>query len=54
MCFEIAKQTQCEVTGYTLSKNQYEYCIKKAKELKLDNQCHFELSDYREIKGKFR
>ena len=53
MCFEIAKQSECEVTGITLSKNQYEFCIKKAKELKLDNQCHFELSDYREIKGKF-
>ena len=53
MCFEIAKQSECEVTGYTLSQNQYDYCIKKAKELKLDNQCHFELSDYREIKGKF-
>jgi len=53
MCFEIAKQSECEVTGYTLSKNQYDYCIKKAKELKLDNQCHFELSDYRKIKGKF-
>ena len=53
LCFEIAKQSECEVTGYTLSRNQYEYCIKKAKELKLDNQCHFEISDYREIKGKF-
>ena len=53
MCFEIAKQSECEVTGYTLSRNQYDYSIKKAKELKLDNQCHFELSDYREIKGKF-
>ena len=53
MCFEIAKQSECEVVGYTLSQNQYDYCIKKAKELKLDNQCHFELSDYREIKGKF-
>jgi cyclopropane-fatty-acyl-phospholipid synthase len=53
MCFEIAKQSKCEVTGYTLSKNQYDYCIKKAKELKLDNQCHFELADYRKIKGKF-
>ena len=53
MCFEIAKQSECEVTGYTLSQNQYDYCIKKAKELKLDNQCHFELLDYREIKGKF-
>ena len=53
MCFEIAKQSKCEVTGYTLSKNQYEYCTIKAKELKLDNQCHFELADYRNIKGKF-
>jgi len=53
MCFEIAKQSECEVTGYTLSQNQYKYCIKKTKELKLDNQCHFELSDYRKIKGKF-
>ena len=53
MCFEIAKQSECEVTGITLSKNQYEYCIKKAKELKLDNQCHFEIIDYRNLKGKF-
>ena len=53
MCFEIAKQSQCEVTGVTLSQNQYEYSIKKAKELKLDNQCHFELIDYRHLKGKF-
>ena len=53
MCFEIAKKSKCEVTGYTLSKNQYDYCINKAKELKLDNQCHFELADYRNIKGKF-
>ena len=53
LCFEIAKQSECEVTGYTLSRNQYEYCIKKAKELKLDNQCHFELADYRNINGKF-
>jgi cyclopropane-fatty-acyl-phospholipid synthase len=53
LCFEIAKQSECEVTGITLSKNQYDYCKKKAKELKLDNQCHFKLIDYRELKGKF-
>ena len=53
MCFEIAKQSECEVTGVTLSKNQYNYCIKKSKELKLDNQCYFELLDYRHLKGKF-
>ena len=53
MCFEIARQSECEVTGVTLSKNQYEFCKKKAKELKLDNQCHFELLDYRQLNGKF-
>ena len=53
MCFSIAKQSECEVTGVTLSKNQYEYCKKKAKELKIDNQCHFELLDYRQLKGKY-
>jgi len=53
MCFEIAKQSECEVTGVTLSKNQYTYCKKKAHELKIDNQCHFELLDYRHLKGKF-
>ena len=53
LCFEIAKQSQCEVMGVTLSKNQYEYSIKKAKQLKLDNQCHFKLLDYRKIEGKF-
>jgi cyclopropane-fatty-acyl-phospholipid synthase len=53
MCFSIAKQSECEVTGVTLSRNQYEYCKKKAKELKLDNQCIFELLDYRHLKGKY-
>ena len=53
LCFEIARQSECEVTGYTLSKNQLDYCNEKAKEYKLDNQCRFELLDYRQIKGKF-
>ena len=53
MAFEIAKQKDCEVTGISLSKNQINYCKKKAKELGLDNQVSFELADYREIKGKF-
>jgi len=53
MCFEIAKQSECEVTGITLSENQYKYCVTKAKELKIDNQCHFELLDYRHLKGSF-
>ena len=53
MAFEIAKQKKCEVTGISLSKNQIEYCKRKAKELNLDNQVKFELIDYREAKGKY-
>ena len=53
MTFEIAKQKNCEVVGISLSKNQIQYCKKKAKELNLDNQVKFELEDYRELKGSF-
>ena len=54
MAFEIAKQKSFrEVTGISLSKNQINYCKKKAEELGLNNQVNFELADYREIKGKF-
>ena len=54
MAFEIARQSQCEVKGISLSSNQIDYCNKKAKELKLDNQVHFELCDYRNVKEKFQ
>jgi cyclopropane-fatty-acyl-phospholipid synthase len=53
MAYEIARQTQTEVTGISLSKNQIAYCKRKAKDLKLDNQVSFELCDYRQVKGKF-
>ena len=53
MAFEIAKQKKCKVTGISLSKNQINYCQKKAKELSLDNQVKFELVDYREAKGHY-
>ena len=53
MAFEIAKQKGCEVLGISLSKNQINYCKKKAKDLGLDNQVSFELADYREIQGKY-
>ena len=53
MAFEIAKQKGCEVKGISLSKNQINYCKKKAKELNLDNQVSFELADYREVKGEY-
>ena len=53
MAFEIARQKGCEVKGISLSKNQINYCKKKAKELNLDNQVSFELADYREVKGDY-
>jgi len=53
MAFEIAKQSQCEVTGISLSENQIKYCKQKAKELNMDNQVRFELRDYRSIENKF-
>jgi len=53
MAFEIARQSQCEVTGISLSENQIKYCKEKAKELNLDNQARFELLDYRSVNSKF-
>ena len=49
---EIAKQAKCTVTGITLSKNQYKFCVDSAKKLNLDNQVNYKLIDYREIKNE--
>ena len=53
LALEIAKQAKCQVTGITLSKNQYEFSKKKAYEENLNNQVQFKLLDYREIKEKY-
>ncbi len=53
MAFEVARQKKCEIKAISLSKNQINYCINKAKEFGLDNQISFELIDYRKIKGKY-
>jgi len=53
LAIDIAKSINCEVTGITLSENQFNYCNKKAKELNLENQLHFKLMDYRELNEKF-
>jgi cyclopropane-fatty-acyl-phospholipid synthase len=53
LAIEIAKRTQCQVLGITLSKNQYAYSNKKAKEMNMDNQVEFRLCDYREVREKF-
>jgi len=53
LAVEIAKKTQCVVTGITLSENQYNYSIKKTKESNLENQVNFKLIDYRQLNEKF-
>ena len=53
LAIDIAKSTNCEVTGITLSENQFNYCIKKAKEFNLENQVTFKLIDYRQLDEKF-
>ena len=53
LAIDIAKSVNCEVTGITLSQNQLDYCLKKAKELNLENQVTFKLMDYRELDEKF-
>ena len=53
LAIEIAKESECEVVGITLSENQLEYSKKKAKELNLENQVEFRLIDYRQLDEKF-
>tara|TARA_B100001540_G_C15744512_1_gene613879 strand:- start:106 stop:1290 length:1185 start_codon:yes stop_codon:yes gene_type:complete len=53
LAIEIAKQSQCEVVGITLSENQLNYCKENAKKNNLENQVQFKLLDYREMKEKF-
>jgi len=53
LAIEIAKQYKCNVTGVTLSENQYNFATKKVKELNLSNQVEIKLADYREIKEKY-
>jgi len=53
LAIDIAISAQCEVTGITLSENQFKYCIQRAKELNLENQVTFKLMDYRELNDKF-
>jgi cyclopropane-fatty-acyl-phospholipid synthase len=53
LSMEIARQAKCQVTGVTLSENQYRYSSVKAKESNLGNQVQFKLMDYREVKEKY-
>ena len=53
LAIDIAKKSQCEVVGITLSENQYKYSVRKAKENGLENQVQFRLADYRDLNEKF-
>ena len=53
LAIDIAKKTDASVTGITLSKNQFDYSSKKAKEMNLVNQVDFKLIDYRQLNEKF-
>ena len=53
LALEIAKETKASVTGITLSENQFEYSMNKAKEMNLSNQVDFKLVDYRQLNEKF-
>ena len=53
LAIEIAKKTQCQVLGITLSESQFEYSKKKAKQMNMGNQVEFRLCDYREVKERF-
>ncbi len=53
LALAIAKETNANVTGITLSENQFEYSKNKAKEMNLSNQVEFKLIDYRQLNEKF-
>ena len=53
LAIDIAKSANCEVTGITLSKKQFDYCEKKVRECNLGIRVKFKLMDYRELNEKF-
>ncbi len=53
MMFYAAKHYGAVCSGYTLSKNQYDYVTRKIKEDGLEGKVSVYLQDYRKIKGSF-
>lgn len=49
----LAKLSDVEVLGVTLSKEQQELATERAKKAGLDNRIRFELRDYRDVEGQF-
>ena len=53
LAIDIAKSIDCDVTGITLSENQYNFSLKKIKDLGLEKKVRFKLLDYRQVNDKF-
>ena len=53
LAIEIAKKCKCQVTGITLSENQFKFGKQKIKELNLGNQVEIKMMDYRQVKEKY-
>ncbi len=53
LALDIAKKSQCEVLGITLSEKQLQFAKEKAKEMNLENQVEFRMVDYRQLNEKF-
>jgi cyclopropane-fatty-acyl-phospholipid synthase len=49
----LATLADVEVVGVTLSKEQYEFSLQRAKTLGLDGRVRFKLQDYRHVEGPF-
>ncbi len=49
----LATLADVEVVGVTLSKEQYEYSLQRAKVLGLEERVRFKLRDYRDVEGPF-
>ncbi len=50
---EAVKQTQCRLTGITVSNAQYEFALNRIKRDGLEKNIEIRLEDYREIKGLY-
>jgi len=50
---EAVKQTQCRLTGITVSQAQYELALDRVKKEGLEKNIEIRLQDYREIKGLY-
>jgi len=50
---EAVKQTQCRLTGITVSQAQYELAMDRIKQEGLEQNIEIRLQDYREIKGLY-